>query len=342
MGTNNTPDAFELIDSLLGGGFDPFWRWEQIQLHVKAALRQQVAGLKAGGTRRDQLRWMQITEVTDPDFVPNIGRLAADIDEVSGRATDASIFAMIQLGRTGCPINHSMRTAFVATLIGRSLGMTDAERKVLGSAALTMNIAMLDLQETLHRQDTPLTDAQREAIKAHPAKGKEQLESFGVRNPDWLRAVLEHHEVAGGKGYPSALEKVFPLAEIIQYCDTYCAMTRPRAKRKALHSNKAAYKLFLGAKGGARIPALILKQLGIYPPGSMVKLANGEIAIVVNRSDNPKAPMVYALCDRIGLGYPSPIQRDTSISEFGVTDVVSTDDVKLEVKPAKLFGYDNK
>jgi metal-sulfur cluster biosynthetic enzyme len=333
------PDTVLLIDDLLQGGFDPFWRWDQILLHVKMVLRQQSAGIRTGS--RDDLRWLQLHEVTDPDFVGNVIKLAEEIDEVGGRATDASIFAMMQLGQTGCPVTHSMRTAFVASLVAREQRMADSDRQVLICAALTMNIAMLDLQETLHRQDTPLTDAQRAAIREHPVRGRESLETFGVKNPDWLRAVAEHHEIAGGKGYPAGLASVFPLAEIIQYADTYCAMTRPRGQRRALQTNKAAYKLFVGARAAAAsVPGVIVKLLGVYPPGTLVRLANGDIAVVLHRGDNPKAPKVASLLSGTGVGYPIPMQHETDSPQFAIVDVVASDKAKLAMKPSRLFGYE--
>jgi hypothetical protein len=335
-------DTVQLIEGLLQGQFDPFWRWDQIHLQVKMVLRQQSTGMQSDN--KDHVRWLQMNEITDPDFVSNITKLAAEIDEVSGKATDASIFAMMQLGHMGCPVTHCMRTAFVGSLVARELGANEDERKVLVCAALTMNIAMLHLQEKLHhKQEGPLTDAQRALIKAHPIRGKEHLETCGVKNQDWLRAVAEHHEIAGGKGYPAGLTTVFPFAEMIHYADTYCAMTRPRAQRKALQANKAAFKLFTNSRTStskSAIPGLIIKMLGVYPPGTFVKLANDDVAIVLHRGDQPKAPKVASLCNSAGMGYPMPVVRDTAIPEFAVVDMVATDEVKLAIKPSKLFGYD--
>ncbi len=326
-------------EATLQSGFDPFWQWEQIHLRVKMVLRQQIAGLQSAGNQH--VKWLQLQEITDPEFVNNIVKLATEIDEISGKATDASVFAITQLGLTGCPVTHSMRTAFVSSLIARDLGMSEAERQVLVCAALTMNIAMIDLQETLHKQTGPLSVAQRTAIKTHPTRGRECLETFGISNQDWLRAVAEHHEIAGGKGYPAGLTTVFPLAEVIQYADTYCAMTRPRANRKALQSNRAAYKLFIAATARtSSIPALIVKMLGIYSPGSFVKLANGEIAVVVRRGQVAKAPKVCSLCDRTGVSYTTPTHRDTAVPEFAVIDMVPAEEVKLPMNPSKLFGYE--
>jgi hypothetical protein len=336
---NLADGAFQPMQTMLQIGPDPFWQWEQIHLRVKMVLRQQIAGLRSSKT--EDVRWMQLQEVTDPEFVDNVRKLATEIDELSGKETDANIFAITQLGLTGCPVTHSMRAAFVSSLVARGQGMSDAERQVLVSAALTMNIAMLDLQETLHKQEGPLNSVQRTAIETHPVRGREYLETFGVSNQDWLRAVLEHHEIAGGKGYPAKLAAVFPLAEVIQYADTYCAMTRPRGSRKALEPKRAAYKLFIAASAHkSSISASILKMLGIYPPGCFVKLSNGEIAVVVGRGPVEKAPKVCSLRDSKGAGYTTPLLRDTTAAEFAVVDVVAADEVKLPMSPSKLFGYE--
>jgi hypothetical protein len=87
------------------------------------------------------------------------------------------------------------------------------------------------------------------------------------------------------------------------------------------------------------VPALLIKQLGIYPPGTLVKLANGEIAIVVRRGQTAKTPQTRGLQDRRGVKYSEPTHRDTSDEQFAIVDAVAEEGLVFNIDPARLFGY---
>ncbi|MDV7398503.1 hypothetical protein RZS08_44265, partial [Arthrospira platensis SPKY1] len=61
-------------------------------------------------------------------------------------------------------------------------------------AALTMNIAMTDMQDVLATQAHQATPYQREAIESHPTQGADMLRTLGVDDPMWLELVQDHHE----------------------------------------------------------------------------------------------------------------------------------------------------
>jgi hypothetical protein len=299
---------------------DPFWHWESVYKRLELGLRE---------------------HVTDPNFVSVITKLADEIDDLSRNNTDASIFAIVRLDTTRYPIAHSLQTAFVAGLIAQGLQMPDDQRKLTLRAALTMNIAMIELQKVLHKQIGPLTESQRSEIRTHPIRGWQRLELFGVKDQEWLRIVSHHHESRDGKGYPAGHTDISVNADIIHQADAYCAMITGRAYRKALPPNRVARELFLAGTnaGGGEIPALIIKQLGIFPPGTFVKLANGEIGIATQRGPTAKAPKVCGLQDRKGAKYSTPTRRDTSQADFAVVDAISEEGLVFQINPLQLYGY---
>ena len=183
------------------------------------------------------------------------------------------------------------------------------------------------------------------------------VESFGelrvVEGADWNQEIGAVAEVAARsevppavlfdkiKGYPAGRANVHPLAEAIHLADMYCAMISSRADRKPIPANKVARELFLAASGdnASEIPAVIIKQLGIYPPGIFVKLANGEVGIVVRRGATAKAPKVCGLQDKRGAKYSRPTNRDTTEAEFAVVDALPEEGLTVQINPVQLFGY---
>lgn len=85
------------------------------------------------------------------------------------------------------------------------------------------------------------------------------------------------------------------------------------------------------------IPTLI-KEIGVYPPGSFVKLINGEIAIVFKRSQNIATPLVLSLISSKGEPLIEPIRRDTSRDGHKINGDVPRESILINVNPAKIWS----
>ena len=189
-------------------------------------------------------------------------------------------------------------------------------------------------------QTTPLTAKQRIEIDSHPQRGREILEAANVTCQDWLRTVEQHHVTLDGRDVPQDRTDLSQLACMVHYADVYMARISPRSSRVAQPVNIAARELFVKA-GGADNPyaAAIIKEMGLYPPGSFVKLTNGDTAVVVRKGDTAATPQVHSLISADGWVFPDSKMRDTAKAEFRVTASVPRGDVMLSLNRAKLFGY---
>ena len=88
------------------------------------------------------------------------------------------------------------------------------------------------------------------------------------------------------------------------------------------------------------VATCMIKAFGSFPPGHFVKLANGETAVVVNRTEHTSKPYVAAVMSAKGIELIDPIQRNAADPEFAITQVVSEKDIAVHIDPAKLFGYE--
>jgi HD-GYP domain-containing protein (c-di-GMP phosphodiesterase class II) len=299
--------------------FDPFFLWDSIHKRLNLSLRE---------------------HITDAGFLKQLAQISGEIESLTERDAEAGLFFMMRLDADVYPVVHSLQAAYVGGLLARRIGASAAERDTVMKAALTMNIAMIELQKVLQKQRAPLTEGQRAEIRSHPIRSWQRLEMLGVNNEDWLRAVAEHHESPDGKGYPKGLAKPSTPAEVLHFADRYCAMLAARATRKPLAPNRAARDLFIAASNkGSSLGAMMVKELGVYPPGHFVRLANGETGVVVKRGELANTPIVCALEDGKGVKYPEPIRRETAKPEYAVIDAVAPDTVIVDLNPARLFGY---
>ncbi len=300
--------------------FDPIWLWSDLQVKLSLLLRD---------------------NVKDPDFLDKLQQLSMLLQLLTERDADVGVFVMMQADATKYAVAHSLHTAVICELIARKTEASDDERRTLINAALTMNLGMLELQAVLAAQSTPPTDRQRAEIQAHPARSVAILQQAGLRDTDWLRAVAEHHETPDGKGYPRGVTNISPLAELIRHADIFGAKISPRAGRSALPPNRAARESFL-SMGGQENPlaAMLVKEIGIFPPGAFVRLANGEVAVVLRRGKLATTPTVYSVSNSNGVPYVEPVRRDTSRKDFAIDSIVPRQSVMVRINPSRLFGYE--
>jgi len=218
-------------------------------------------------------------------------------------------------------VSHSIHAATACLSAARYLGWDPSSQRRAFQAALTMNLGMLDLQARLSSQVSPLTGQQRDQIQNHPLRSVEMLSAAGVTDSDWLQAVLQHHELPDGSGYPHGITDIAELAEMLRFADVYTARLSARATREAMSALQAGRELHQMADASPLASALI-KAFGIFPPGTLVKLASGEMGLVVKNGEKAHQPLVSVLTNANGEPRMTPATRDTALDTHRVTSIL--------------------
>jgi HD-GYP domain-containing protein (c-di-GMP phosphodiesterase class II) len=242
------------------------------------------------------------------------------------RDPDLAIFQVLSQGAAADAaygVRRSTHSAITAALVAQRLAWQSAEVERAFKVALTMNISMLALQGELARQLVPPTDAQRVQLQSHPMRSVQMLERAGVTDADWLRAVLQHHEVEDGSGYPAGRSDVCELASLARRADVYTSKLSARQTRNALAADVAGRAMFMQDPSHPMTQALV-KEFGVYPPGCMVRLASGEAAIVVARGPTVTTPIVACLTDANGRPLPAAQRISSSEPGRGVAGLLAT------------------
>jgi len=278
------------------------------------------------------------------DLPGRIIKLCKDLQDLCEMDADAAL-GTLHLDHEGrYTIIHPLHVAILCELIAKRKGVAAEPRLSLLAAAITSNIAMIELQDTLQKQQTPLNPEQLEAIRLHTLKGVDMLLAAGVQDDVWIRTVLHHHEKLDGSGYPGALRgDDIPLpVRILSLADTYSAMITPRVYRNQILASDALRDIFLkrGAEMDAALAQVFIKEMGVFPPGAFVKLHNGEVAVVIRRGDNAMAPLVQSLIGPRGapLPVPVPLRRDSSKEDYAIREMVCPDKT-ASIDPHLLWGY---
>jgi HD-GYP domain-containing protein (c-di-GMP phosphodiesterase class II) len=129
---------------------------------------------------------------------------------------------------------HNRRVADLCVRIGRELGVTVTEQRVLARAGLLHDVGKLGIPDAILHKQGPLNDSEWRVMKTHPEIGLTILGRVGHFKRELL-AVLYHHERIDGSGYPHGLiADAIPLeARVVAVADTYDVLTSDRPYRKA-------------------------------------------------------------------------------------------------------------
>ncbi len=134
---------------------------------------------------------------------------------------------------------HSDRVSEFSVLIGKKLGLSDADLNNLKIGGLFHDIGKIGVPDSILQKADKLTDDEYSQIKQHPNIGVHILSNATIFK-DILPIVEHHHERFDGKGYPGGLagEEIPYLARIAAVADSFDAMSSRRAYRESLPKEK--------------------------------------------------------------------------------------------------------
>jgi putative nucleotidyltransferase with HDIG domain len=193
---------------------------------------------------------------------------------------------------------HSVNVCITASALGIRLGLDRLTARELGVAALFHDVGKVKIPRKILNKPGRFTPQEWEIMKSHPVLGARTLLRNRGLEPGTIRAVqvaLEHHIRFDGSGYPQLYVPQMPslYSRIVTICDCYDAMTSVRAYRQIPITPAVAMAYIWQHRDQGFDPALVkafIGMLGAYPPGTLVRLSDETLAVVV---EGPRTPDVF-------------------------------------------------
>src|SRR3954463_1844717 len=210
---------------------------------------------------------------------------------------------------------HMVNVSILAMAQARALGIDGKLLREFGMSALMHDIGKVRTPKEILNKPGKLTDEEFTIMRRHVVDGAEILR----RTPEMpiLAPVVafEHHLRMDGTGYPfgakrGALNAGTMLCSI---SDVYDAMRSQRAYQQAHPTDRilAVLKRSDGAQFDQNLVRRFVQLLGIYPPGNLVKLSTGEIAVVLAvQAPDPSRPPARVLFGADGTRLDLPYDRN--------------------------------
>ncbi|NDB24372.1 MAG: hypothetical protein EB021_02850 [Gammaproteobacteria bacterium] len=255
-----------------------------------------------------------LSSVDEPQLENRMQAALPLVQTLIERDPDLAIFQIIRQSkaeRGAYGSLQAMQTSALAMMLANRLGWMGGMIDLAAKCALTMNLSILESMSPVFLQSDQ---------RNHPTRSREILQNAGITDPDWLEAVEQHHERPDGSGYPRGITEVNEASQLVQCVEVFVEGLGRAAGHSAVTATGLLRQMYLEAPKSTFVAGLI-KELGIYPPGSIVRLDNGEIGMVVQRGVTTTAPLV-AVLDPDWSVPPEPRIRDTASANYAVIGVL--------------------
>ena len=197
---------------------------------------------------------------------------------------------------------HSVDNCALAIAFGRHMGLPKKDLRNLAMGLLMMDIGNVKIPDPILNKTDKLTDVEYRIVKKHVPHSVDILKSTKGMNDDIINIALTHHERFDGSGYPGGLVGVhIPVyGRMAAIIDCYDAMTSHRPYSTA-KSPYAALQDIYNWRGTAFQPELVeqfLQCMGVYPTGSLIEMASGEVGIVLEQNTTQRMrPKIMLILD---------------------------------------------
>jgi putative nucleotidyltransferase with HDIG domain len=271
------------------------------EMELDELMREKKERIETLSREREQIRAAERKYVKTASSVKNVMRLANNnprhAAQLSGEIADelADIFLAEQnpyihlMGDNVSDENaffHSINVTVLAMILARALDVDPETMRDVAQGAILHDVGKALVPSQILLKDEDLTAAEDKLLQMHPGYGIKLMQPVAELPSRVREIILFHHEMADGSGYPKGvkadtLDRAVRIVAIANAYDNLCNQRVVKRSRTPSEALSHMYKNELAKYDKAALSAFV-KALGIYPPGTIVKLRSGRVGIVMS------------------------------------------------------------
>jgi HD-GYP domain-containing protein (c-di-GMP phosphodiesterase class II) len=235
------------------------------------------------------------------------------------------------------PQFHALNVMTLAMLLGKVAGLSEAQLAELALGTLAHDIGKARVPAHILKAKTRAKH-EEDFYRQHGEYGVELAKISGAFGPTAISIIADHHEYLDGSGWPKGKTNAGPAARIVAVVDRYDRLCSPEcSERDALMPAEALARMFRveAARFDPRLMSLLIKLLGVYPPGTLVKLNDESLALVVSPGKESLRPTVLIYS-------PEVDKREAPTVDLGQVPELKIDEaVRPSTIPADVLAWLN-
>ncbi|MBX6377590.1 MAG: HD-GYP domain-containing protein [Clostridia bacterium] len=197
---------------------------------------------------------------------------------------------------------HSVNVCVYAVALGMQLGLDRQQLFDLGAGALLHDLGKIRFPEGFAESDA-MSEEEQAIFRKHADDGFQLIRANPELSLVSAHVAYQHHERWDGQGFPrglagEAIHLYARITSVVNVFDNLCSRRPGTAEPLPDHVAAAHLLQQAGTALDTRLVRLFLKQLALYPVGTLVRLSNGFFGVVSRTvRGQPLRPYVRVLAD---------------------------------------------
>lgn len=227
---------------------------------------------------------------------------------------------------------HSVAVCALMVALSHHLNLDEDQTHEAGLAGLLHDLGKANMPTDILLKPGKLTVEEFDVMKKHPEEGHRILQESGFTDPVPLDVILHHHERIDGSGYPHGLkgDEISIFAKMGAVCDVYDAVTSNRPYKAGWEPADSIKRMgeWCEQQYDKAVFQAFVSSVGIYPVGSLVRLASGRLAVVMEQTKSLVAPKVKVF-------------YSTKSKSYIPTEILDLSKPTIDVKGEKIVAHED-
>jgi len=242
------------------------------------------------------------------------------------------------------PQFHALNVLTLCMLVGKKMDLTERELADLAMGALAHDAGKVQVPPQILKSGTRKKH-EEDFYRQHVMFSVQLATQSGAFSREALTVIADHHEAPDGSGWPRARKESTPAARILAVVNRYDNLCTPEADGvDPLMPAEALATMFRheAARFDKTVLTVLIKLLGVYPPGTVVQLSDTSLAMVVGPGPNSLQPQVLIYAPELAKDEAPTLQLHTDpglkILE-AIKPATLPPDVRAWLNPQQRLSY---